>query len=54
MIIRFSPDILIEGGNFIGMDDDVQTYELELGENITDVTNGVSYTIDSCGDIVSV
>ena len=51
MIIRFTPECLIEGGEFVSLDDHVQTYELRIGEEITDLTNGVVYTIDNNGDM---
>ena len=51
MIIRFTPEVLIEGGEFISLDDHVQTYRLLSGEEITDVTNGITYTIGTDGEI---
>lgn len=51
MIIRFTPEVLIEGGEFISLDDHVQTYNLEIGENITDITNGIVYSIDNIGNV---
>ena len=51
MLLKFNTWVWVEGGEMVDFDDHIIIYELKPGEELTNVTDGIVYTIGKDGSL---